>query len=463
MNSEVSRIEAKINEAIFKYGMLENAGTVIIGVSGGADSMALLSFFEKNLRAKLNIIAAHVNHCLRGAESDRDEAFVRNYCENNAIKLEVLRVDVMKASENMGQSIEECARTLRYRFFSDLASKHNGKIATAHTLSDSIETMMINLARGTGLSGLCGIAPKRENIIRPLIFLKRAETQAYCEEGGVDFVTDSTNLDREYTRNKIRLDVMSVLKQINPVFEATAARTLSLLKADEEYLNAVAAKILVESLVSPGVYALKKVKTQPLPILSRFIRLAVFEFLKANVTAQHVNLILDLIEANRGAVNLPRGITVCVKGNILTVKKNEKNPELPQNDMVIPFKAGDLLTENSKKFIIKLLSRGDFENFGKADELPLFCALDYDKISRDAVFRTRRAGDRFCQAGRGVTKSVKKLFNELKILQSERGHVLMLVANGNEVLWIDGVGIAECVKVTEDTQKVAIIYFADKE
>lgn len=463
MKSEVSRIEAKINEAIFKYGMLENAGTVIIGVSGGADSMALLSFFEKNFGAKLNIIAAHVNHCLRGDESDRDEAFVRGYCEKNAIKLEVLRVDVMKALEDMGQSIEESARTLRYQFFSDLASKHNGRIATAHTLSDSIETMMINLARGTGLSGLCGIAPKRENIIRPLIFLKRAETQAYCEKSGVGFVTDSTNLDREYTRNKIRLDVVPVLKQINPEFEATAARALALLKADEEYLNAVAARILSESLVLPGVYALDKVKAQPVPILSRFIRLAVFEFLKSNVTAQHVDLILGFIEANCGAVNLPRGITVCVKGNLLTVKKTEKNPELPQNDKAIPFKAGDLLTENSKKFIIKVLSRGGFEKFGKADELPIFFALDYDKISKDAFFRTRRAGDRFCQAGRGVTKPVKKLFNELKILQEKRNHILMLVANGNEVLWIDGVGIAECAKVTDDTQKVAIIYFADKE
>ncbi len=463
MNSEVSRIEAKINEAIFKYGMLENAETVIIGVSGGADSMALLSFFKKNFRTKLNIIVAHVNHCLRGAESDRDEDFVKNYCQKNAIKLEVLRVDVMKASEDMGQSVEECARVLRYRFFHDLASKHNGRIATAHTLSDSIETMMINLARGTGLSGLCGIAPKRENIIRPLIFLKRAETQAYCEESGVDYATDSTNLDRGYTRNKIRLDVVHVLKQINPEFEFIVARTLALLKADEEYLNAVAAQILSESWVSPGVYALNKVKTQPLPILSRFIRLAVFEFLKANVTAQHVDLILALIKANRGAVNLPRGITVCVKDNRLTVKKNEKKPDAPQNDMVIPFKEGDLLTENSKKFIIKVLSRGDFEKFGKTDELPFFCTLDYDKISKDAVFRTRRAGDRFCQAGRGVTKTVKKLFNELKILQSERDHVLMLVANGNEVLWIDGVGIAESAKVTDDTQKVAIIYFADKE
>ena len=160
---------------------------------------------------------------------------------------------------------------------------------------------------------------------------------------------------------------------------------------------------------------------------------------------------------------MPRIITVFLKYNLLTVKKTAKRPDAPQNDMVIPFKAGDILTENSKKFIIKVLSRENLAKFGEADELPIFCALNYDKISKDAVFRTRRTGDRFCQAGRGATKTVKKLFNELKIPQSERDHVLMLVANGNEVLWIDGVGIAECVKVTEGTQKVAIIYSADKE
>lgn len=459
MNSNVAGIEAKINEAIFGYGMLENTETVIIGVSGGADSMALLSFFEKTFRDKLNIIAAHINHCLRAEESDRDEDFVKSYCEKNAIRLDVLRVDVKKASEDMGKSVEECARMLRYRFFSDLASRYDGKIATAHTLSDSIETMMINLTRGTGPGGLCGIAPQRENIIRPLIFLKRAETQAYCEMKGIDYVTDSTNLSKNYTRNKIRLDVVPVLKQINPEFESTVARTINFLKADDEYLNAVAVQILRESLVSLGVYALTKVKTQPLPILSRFVRLAVFEFLKSNVTARHIDLILSLIKANSGALNLPQGITVCVKDGLLIVRKdeNEKNSELLQNDMVIPFKLGYLLTENSKKVIINMMNRADFEKFEKVDKLPFFSAMDYDKISKDAVFRTRRAGDRFCQVGRGITKTVKKLFNELKILQNKRGKVLMLVADGNEVLWIDGVGIAECVKITDGTQKVAVI------
>ena len=277
MSSEVNFIEKKVESTIDKYNMLNNVNAVIIGVSGGADSMALLKFFEGySKKRNLNLIASHVNHCLRGEESDRDENFVREYCQKNEIKLEILRIDVSKIAEEKKKGIEECARKLRYDFFNELSAKYDGKIATAHTLSDSVETMLLNLARGTGVAGLCGIPAKRDNIIRPLIALKRAETQRYCKENGISYVTDSTNLKREYTRNKIRLDVIPVLKQINPEFEAVVERTMSFLKYDDEYLNSVAKRFLNESYVSKGVYNLGKIKYEPLPILSRFIRFAVF-------------------------------------------------------------------------------------------------------------------------------------------------------------------------------------------
>ena len=297
MNSEISLIEKKIEDTIDKYDMLKNVNSLILGVSGGADSMALLKFFEKfSKKWGLVIIAAHVNHCLRGKESDRDENFVREYCKKNDIKLEVLRVDVNKIAIELKKGVEESARELRYNFFYELSAKYNGKIATAHTLSDSVETMLINLARGTGAAGLCGISAKRDNIIRPLITLKRAETQRYCEENEIFYVTDSTNLNREYTRNKVRLDVVPLLKQLNPEFESVAERTMFFLKSDNEYLNNIAKKFLIESCISKGVYDLTSVKCEPLPILSRFVRLAVFDLLKSNVTARHIEMILNLIK-----------------------------------------------------------------------------------------------------------------------------------------------------------------------
>ena len=331
MNSEINFIEKKIENTIEKYNMLKNVSAVILGVSGGADSMALLRFFESySEKRKLNIFVAHVNHCLRGEESDRDENFVREYCKKNDINLEILRINVNKIAKESKKGVEECARKLRYDFFNELSARYDGKIATAHTLSDSVETMLINLARGTGAAGLCGISAKRDNIIRPLITLKRAETQRYCEENEIFYVTDSTNLNREYTRNKVRLDVVPLLKQLNPEFESVAERTMFFLKSDNEYLNNIAKKFLIESCISKGVYDLTSVKCEPLPILSRFIRLAVFDLLKSNVTARHIEMILNLIKCDSGAVILPHNIKVGVNKRLLCVEKVEEKLKLTQ-------------------------------------------------------------------------------------------------------------------------------------
>ena len=454
-NSEISCIESKIESTIVKYGMLKDVKTLVIGVSGGADSMALLKFFEAySKKNNLKIVAAHVNHCLRGKESDSDENFVREYCSQNGIALEIFRVNVKDKAAKAKKSIEEYARKLRYDFFYELSDKYNGKIATAHTLSDSIETMLINLTRGTGTIGLCGISAQRDKIIRPLIELKRAETQTYCEKNNIAYVTDSTNLSREYTRNKIRLDVIAQLKQINPEFEVVAARTIKLLKADEAYLNEIAENHLKESFISEWTYSTQNVKKQSFPILSRFIRLAVTDFLKDNVTARHIELILSLIENNAGSVTLPKGVKVTVKDGILSIRKIESQLSLAKNKSEIPFKIGFILTEDSEKFIIKVVNKSEFERIKK---LPFFYLMDYNKISTKANFRTRTSGDKFCQAGRGVTKSVKKLFNELKIPQNKRESVLML-ADKDKILWINGIGVAESVKVDENTKKIVAIY-----
>ena len=462
VSSELVRIEEKIICAINRYNMLENIHNVIIGVSGGADSMALLRFFEAYaIKSNLKIIAAHVNHCLRGEESDRDETFVRRYCEKNGIQLAVLNVDVNAAARREGLGIEECARKIRYEFFESLATKYEGCIATAHTLSDSIETALINLSRGTGPAGLCGIPAKRDNIIRPLILLKRAETQLYCELNGIAYITDSTNLMPEYTRNKVRLEIMPLFRQINPEFEDNVARTTSLLRSDDDYLNEVAWKVVEESFISRGVFDLEKIKAQPLPILSRIIRLIVFEFVKYNVSAHHIQLILNIIKSSTGAVMLPRKVKVCVEGNILTVQTEVTSPEVLPSEFECAFAPGVLLTDTGEKFIIKMLERAQLKNFLAEHKLQFYYVLDYAKISPEVKFRYRRSGDKFSQAGRGVTKTIKKLFNELKMPVSTRDKVLIL-ADKNEVLWIDNVGVSQDAQVNEDTKNVVLIYSEEK-
>ena len=460
--NKLDSIREKINRAILEYNMLDDVKTLIVGVSGGADSMALLKFLEDYAnKNRLNLIVSHVNHCLRGEESDRDEVFVREYCKKNNIEFELLKLDVKKIAQKNGQSIEECARELRYNFLNELSTKYNGKIATAHTLSDSIETVLINLVRGTGPAGLCGISAKRDNIIRPLIFLKRSDTQFFCKENGISYVTDSTNLSRDYTRNKIRLDIIPALKLINSNFEVTVARTASLLKADDKYLKDIAKRHFEKSKISHGIYDLSDVKALPQPILSRFVRIAVFDFLKSNLTEKHVYLILDFIKNNNGAINLPKNIKLSVKNNLMIVENIIKNSSFLNQNFEVAFKTGSLLTEYSEEFIIKVMNKAEFENFSKTCNLLFFYALDYDTITLDTVFRNRRAGDKFCKASRGVTKSVKKLFNELKIPQEKRDKIIML-ASKNQILWINNIGVSEQAKVTKTTKKFAVIYLKDK-
>ena len=319
----------------------------------------------------------------------------------------------------------------------------------------------MNLARGTGPAGLCGIPPTRGNIIRPLIHLKRAETQHYCELSGIAYVTDSSNLQLEYTRNKVRLEVVPLLRQINPEFEDNAARTLELLRADEDYLSSMARSLVEECTISPGGFNINKVKAQPLPILSRVIRQIVFELVKTNVSARHIELILGAIKVGSGAVTLPQKIRVSVDGDRLTLRKEPLQNKAPTSDFECEFSEGVTLTDTGEEFIIKLLDKAGLEAFLEANRLEFFYVLDYEKIPLEAKLRHRRAGDKFCQAGRGVTKSIKKLFNELKIPQGEREKILML-ANGNEILWVDGVGVSQQATPTEATRKIVLIYSKEK-
>ena len=202
----------KALSAVEKYNMLSPGAAVIAAVSGGADSMAMLLFLMKiSERYSLSLTVAHVNHGLRGEEAWRDEEYVRSFCEKNSLRFEVLHADVAALAKQSGETCEECGRRVRYEFFESIDK--NAKIATAHTASDNAETMLFNLARGSSLKGLCGIPPVRGNIIRPLIFCTREDIEVFCRENSLDFVTDSTNLTLDYSRNKIRHIAVPALRE----------------------------------------------------------------------------------------------------------------------------------------------------------------------------------------------------------------------------------------------------------
>ena len=212
-----------VKQTIEDYHMLSPGEPVLAALSGGADSVALLRAL---LALGYSVRAFHLNHCLRGAESDRDETFCRALCERLGVPLTVERIDVR--AQTAGEGIEAAARRIRYERL--VAAAQGAKIATAHTADDNLETMLFHLARGTGPKGLAGIPPVRGDIIRPLIGAERAQVEAYLAELGQDFVTDSTNLSGDYTRNRIRHEVVPVLRQLNPSVCGAAARLGGLLR-----------------------------------------------------------------------------------------------------------------------------------------------------------------------------------------------------------------------------------------
>ena len=273
----------KIIKLADEFDMLAGTRLLIIAVSGGADSMSLLEVFtEISVNRGFEIVAAHFNHKLRGDESDRDEAFVTGQCLARNIRLITGSADVKKYSVDNGIGIEEAARDCRYKFLFDVIRQLQDsddvdkvRIATAHNADDLAETVIFNLTRGTGTGGLLGIPPVRDEIIRPMLHISRAEIMEYIRIKGIKYVEDSTNSLTNQTRNIIRHNVMPVLKEINPRFTETVVKSSELLRCDEEYLSSLALKYLEsqDTYRFENYLSLKSLNSLPLPVKSRVFKL----------------------------------------------------------------------------------------------------------------------------------------------------------------------------------------------
>lgn len=456
--------QEKIWAAIREYNMFAPGDAVIAGVSGGADSMAMLHFLCENAaQMNIHVVAAHVNHGIRGQEAQRDETFVANWCAARGIPCRIHRADVPALAAANGQGLEECGRLVRYRFFEQLVEQLVGqlgggqvKIATAHTCSDHAETVLLHLARGAGGKGLCGIAPVRGNIVRPVIGLTRQEIEAYCAQYDVAYVNDSTNQSLEYARNRIRHEVIPVLKELNPALEQAVWRLSQVLRQDDACLQAQAADLL-DAAKGRGGYRADSLAKAPQAVRSRALAMLARRE-GASPEYRHIRR-ADQLLAGQGGVNLPGGVTLQVRGGWLKPVASALGNEEEQALWQRPFATGEILTGWHKTFIIEVVERFEYDKRLKFNKKLFNRALDYDTIPIDAVVRNRRQGDTFRQAGRGVTKTLKKLFGEAKVQQEKRSRLLLL-ARENKVIWAEGFGAAEGFAVNEVTSRVALILSA---
>lgn len=245
INKEMERIKQNVIATSKNNNLFEANDVVAVATSGGADSMALLMFLNEN-KAELgflDVLAIHVNHGIRGASADRDEQFVVDFCRNNNIARIVYNAKKLGV-EIPEHASEEWARNLRYGYFKD-ASKFYDKLAVAHTVSDQIETVLFRIARGTGMKGLSGIQIKRQNIVRPFLNLTREDTELICEYYGIKYMTDETNLEDTYSRNRIRRYVVPVLRQVNPSgFEKSVQKMCDIANSADGFIRSIAIKIL---------------------------------------------------------------------------------------------------------------------------------------------------------------------------------------------------------------------------
>lgn len=433
----------KIKSTLVKYDMLCGASKVIAAVSGGSDSMALL-FALKSISAEFGfeLCAAHVNHCIRGDAADRDEAFVIEKCKEYGVELYIKKADVVKMAAEQGIGLEECGRNVRYDFFNSLGD--DVVIATAHNLSDRAETFLFNFARGSALRGLCSIPPVRDNIIRPLIDCSKEEILDFCEKNGIEYVSDATNDDVKYSRNRIRHNVVSELCKINPSFEKCAGRCIDSVNEDEFFLSSLAEELVKKSAVENGFDA-AVISQAASPIKKRAIVDIIEKSAGVTVEGKFINKICDML-THGGGIQINGGVTVRVRKGILDFPSDAgEKPSSAYLEKTNRFGNADITCEiidNNETNNLQLISKYDLEYF-----------LDYDRICGRVVVRSRLEGDKITLSSRKCTKSLKKLFNELAIPPETRNSVAVF-ADDSGVLLVEGAGVDKRVAINKNTRSI---------
>ena len=403
-----------------EQNMVQAGDTVICAVSGGADSMALL-WAMHSLKDKLEISveAAHFNHRLRGEESDRDEAFVKDFCARHGIPCHVGGGSV-KAGE---KGLEAAARTARYDFLQSLS----GKIATAHTADDNAETLLMHLIRGTGLKGLGGIAPKRENLIRPMLTVTRQDVLAFLKAENIPHVTDSSNETDAFLRNRIRHHVMPLLKLENPSLSRNLSATALRLRQDEEMLDAFAEP-------SADVETLRKLHA---PLQNRSLGKLLISFGVKEPEAEHLELLRKVVYSENPSAYAAFPGDILIGRKYDTLVKLEELPPLGIHSLRCP---GETLIP---ELGCKVLCRAPTEN-GEGMKV---------RLEENPVIRSRAEGDTIRLSG--GTKTLKKLFIDKKIPASERSRIPVLADDaGVAAVW--GIG-PDCDRKKDPNWEILLV------
>ncbi len=454
---------AKVKETIRKYRMLDRSDKVVVAVSGGPDSVCLLSVLHalaKDLELTLHV--AHLDHRFRGAESAAEARFVEGLAKDLGIDATGEGRDVPAYCAERGLSAQAGAREVRYAFLQQCAKATGARrIALGHTANDQAETLLMRLVRGAGISGLSAIPPVRENIIRPLIGITRHEVLAYLQGQGIDFRTDPSNRRPVYTRNRVRHEVLPVLERFNPRIIESLATAADLLRDENDAIEAMLPGIMLKVLYAEGgaVRIRREEFSRLLPALRRRVLRKAIELAAGDDAIDHSWIRTEealgfMAEAQSGrSMEVPGGLLLEREYDDLVIRARER-----ETVFCVPLAIPGETVVPAARLAIETVLLDDLPDPGADGENYLWRAVfDYDKIPLPLYLRNRRPGDRFCPAGMGGrSKKLQDYFVDEKVPRMRR-NAAPLLATEQDVVWIAGMRTDGRFLPGPGTKKVLVV------
>ena len=467
-------MEKRVRHFMKEHHLVEKGDRIVVGVSGGADSVCLLYLLNgcKQL-FDLDLYVVHVNHGLRGKDADEDEAYVKQLCHKLGLHFHAYHKEVMVMSKELGLSLEEAGRKARYdAFLEESTLQCCNKVAVAHHMNDMAETVLFHLIRGTGMKGLSGIPTKRAmtqevDVIRPLLCLKREEIEQYLQSLHIPYCIDATNFTQDYSRNKLRNHILPYMKEeINEGVVEHIAQAAFKINEINEYINhsidQVYPTYVTKTCGQKEILLKRDVLKEDKVLVKGMIRKIFSTMLEdglKDIETIHVEQVMNLLTLRVGKkIDLPGGLKCYGKyEEILFTFSNEESNRIYQESMCIPIDV-----DQSKKYELKEIGKTlvvDVINYEKNMIIPKNTYtkwFDYDKIIHTIFVRTRQQGDYLQVNENGGKKKIKDYFIDQKIPKEERSSKLLL-ADGNHIMWVFDGRVSEAYKVSAETKKILVV------
>lgn len=463
------KIEDAFIKTIEEYKMLKSGDRVVVGVSGGPDSITLLHLlYRYRKRFGIDMLAVHLNHNFRPGDAERDAEYVRTFCDRIGIPCIIEFYDVPAMAKNENLSPEQAGRKARYGLFHRVMKERNfNKIAVAHNRDDQVETVLMRLMRGSGIEGLGGIQPVRGCIIRPLLNISRYEIEDYCKKQSLEPAVDLSNFEPVYTRNKIRLELIPYLKrEFNPGIDRVLIDTANIIRCENEYFHRITSEefegLLTKERMNRIAFDAHRLSELHDALLRRILRMAVEKINGStnNISYAHIEAMYNLVKGNETGteINLPGSIAAGISyGEFYLSSEERVRHDTIEKIYTLNIPGSVSIDETGSVINAVLMPLKEYKRIkNRGDHKRVF--VDYGKIGRNIAVTGRRDGDRFVPLGMKGTKKLKDFFIDNKVPKEKRDSI-PIVRSEKGIIWVTGYRIDDRCKVDNATDEVLMLEY----